>query len=253
MNSNQSYSIFLFTAGTATACIAAALFLCWKLLEPGITLYVPFLHIIIGGVFAFVGVVFIALYLFLWICAYTSWLQGRSLSLLLGMYLRIVQPLAKILSTNKIAVDHAYIAFLNRLVLRRNLSIKPAQLLILAPHCLQWDKCPHKITRNIRNCHQCGNCPIGSILELADERGIHFSVATGGTLARQIVKEYRPKAIVAIACERDLISGMQDVSPLPVLGLLNKRPNGPCFNTDVDIEALKNLLDIIMGECHERT
>ena len=54
----------------------------------------------------------------------------------------------------------------------------------------------------------CGKCSIGKIRELAEKRNMHFSVATGGTLARQIVREYRPQAIVAIACERDLISGM---------------------------------------------
>lgn len=93
----------------------------------------------------------------------------------------------------------------------------------------------------------CGKCSIGKIRELAEKRNMHFSVATGGTLARQIVREYRPQAIVAIACERDLISGMQDVSPLPVLGLLNERPYGPCFNTTVDVEKLDKLLDIITG------
>ena len=88
---------------------------------------------------------------------------------------------------------------------------------------------------------------------LAECSGCHFSVATGGTLARQIVQESRPQAIIAIACERDLVSGMQDVFPLPVLGLLNQRPNGPCFNTQVDVQALQQLLEMITGEHYECT
>jgi hypothetical protein len=78
--------------------------------------------------------------------------------------------------------------------------------------------------------------------------GMPFAVATGGTLARQIVKDIRPKAVVAIACERDLVSGMQDIAPMPVLGLLNERPNGPCFNTSVDLTALQKVLQLIIGD-----
>lgn len=61
-------------------------------------------------------------------------------------------------------------------------------------------------------------------------------------MARQIVYKTRPKAVLAIACERDLMSGIQDVYPLPAVGVLNIRPNGPCYNTHVDIEAVKEEL-----------
>ena len=67
-------------------------------------------------------------------------------------------------------------------------------------------------------------------------------MATGGTLARQIVKKNRPQAVLAIACERDLMSGIQDVYPLPAVGVLNIRPNGPCYNTRVDIKEFKKVL-----------
>jgi hypothetical protein len=46
---------------------------------------------------------------------------------------------------------------------------------------------------------------------------------------------------------------MEDIAPMPVLGLLNERPNGPCFNTGVDLTALRNLLQMITGENYECT
>ncbi|MGI6559076.1 MAG: DUF116 domain-containing protein [Limnochordia bacterium] len=46
-------------------------------------------------------------------------------------------------------------------------------------------------------------------------------MSTGGTRARQLVKELKPKGVVAIACERDLASGIQDTRPLKVLGVTN--------------------------------
>jgi hypothetical protein len=58
-------------------------------------------------------------------------------------------------------------------------------------------------------------------------------------LARKIVVEKRPEMIIGVACERDLTSGIQDTYPIPVYGILNKRPNGPCYDTDVDLELVE--------------
>ena len=99
----------------------------------------------------------------------------------------------------------------------------------------------------------CGRCSVGAMLGLAHKYGCHFAVATGGTLARQMVKQARPKAIVAVACERDLTSGIQDVFPLPVLGVLNERPFGPCFNTRVDINKLEAAILAFMEDDEEET
>jgi len=52
----------------------------------------------------------------------------------------------------------------------------------------------------------------------------------------------KPKAIVAVACELDLTSGIRDTYPIPVIGVLNRRPNGPCYNTSVDIAEVKKAL-----------
>ena len=49
-----------------------------------------------------------------------------------------------------------------------------------------------------------------------------------------MIIEKRPKLVVAVACEGDLTSGIKDCYPLPVIGVLNDRPFGPCFNTHVD-------------------
>ena len=64
-------------------------------------------------------------------------------------------------------------------------------------------------------------------------------MATGGTIARRIVVQLRPKLIIAVACERDLASGIQDTYPLPVYGILNIRPFGPCLDTDVALERVE--------------
>ena len=110
------------------------------------------------------------------------------------------------------------------------------------PHCLQNSRCAKRLTYNINNCARCGLCPITGLLSLADHYGVHLAIATGGTIARRIVVQKRPKIILAVACERDLASGIQDTYPLPVYGVLNERPNGPCLDTLVPLERLERAI-----------
>lgn len=147
--------------------------------------------------------------------------------------------LGRIFDIPRSKIEQSFIEVSNHLVMQHRVKVPGNRIMILTPHCIQLDTCVHKITRNIENCHQCGACSVGAMLELAHKYGAHLAVATGGTLARQMVKQIKPKAIVAVACERDLTSGIQDVFPLPVIGVLNERPFGPCFNTRVDTERLE--------------
>lgn len=147
--------------------------------------------------------------------------------------------IAKFFDVDKERVERSFIEVSNHLVQRRKIIVKPEKLLILTPHCIQQDTCPYKITHDIANCHKCGKCKVGDLLLISERYGIHVAVVTGGTLARKVIKTLRPHAVLAIACERDLTSGIQDVFPLPVVGILNERPNGPCCNTTIRIEQVE--------------
>lgn len=130
----------------------------------------------------------------------------------------------------------------------RKFTLKPAtRLLLLLPHCLQQSECKIKITYNVYNCEGCGKCEIKDFTQIAKDLGLNLFVATGGTIARRIVVDTKPEAIVAVACERDLSSGIIDTYPLPILGIINERPFGPCFNTRVDIEKVKEALSFFAG------
>lgn len=114
---------------------------------------------------------------------------------------------------------------------------------ILLPHCIQKYDCTFKITNDINNCKLCGLCDIADIIKLKDEfKNIDVKVASGGTLARLYLKEYRPNLVIAVACERDLISGINDAFPLLVYGIFNKIINTPCKDTKVSLEQIKSIL-----------
>jgi hypothetical protein len=102
------------------------------------------------------------------------------------------------------------------------------------------------VTGGIEKCVRCGRCDIKGLAELAEKFAIDISVATGGTLARKVIVEKRPKLVIAVACERDLTSGIKDCYPLPVIGILNDRPNGPCFNTAVDVAKIEQALTSVL-------
>lgn len=163
-----------------------------------------------------------------------------------GLVAKVLFPLmilmGKVVGISKERVRQSFVELNNHLIRSNSHRIPPDRLLILLPHCIQDFDCEIKITGNIRNCKGCGKCEIKELIELADQYHLKIAVATGGTLARRIVLENRPEAIVAVACELDLTTGIQDTYPIPVIGILNDRPNGPCINTKVDIEKVRNAI-----------
>ncbi|NJD57390.1 MAG: DUF116 domain-containing protein [Nitrospirae bacterium] len=142
--------------------------------------------------------------------------------------------------SKKETFQYAVIRMNNRLVKAEKKKTK--KILILLPHCLQINDCSIRLTHNIFNCKRCGRCEIKDLIEIAERYQLDLFIATGGTLARKIVREIAPEAIVAVACERDLSSGLVDTYPLPVLGIPNERPFGPCFNTRVDLARVKEAI-----------
>jgi hypothetical protein len=167
-----------------------------------------------------------------------------------GIVAKILFPfmilMGRLVGVSKERVQQSFIELNNHLVRSNNHRTRPNQLLVLLPHCIQDFDCQIKITGNIRNCKGCGKCEIKDLIELSDQYQVKISVATGGTLARRIIVENKPEAIVAVACELDLTSGIQDTYPIPVIGILNERPNGPCINTKVDIEKVRDaILDFL--------
>jgi len=244
--------VFLGMLSLTTLLMAVVLFVIWYIGVPGLAEIQPWLSTLLGAAFsavvllAFFGIVNMVLAVSG--LPYLGILQKQTYELINALFPFAVY-LGRLFGIRRRKLEASFIAVSNLLFRRRKIRVPASRLLVVTPHCLQLASCPHKITRDPHNCHRCGGCDIGALVTLADEMGFHFFVATGGTLARQIVRDTRPKAVLAIACERDLMSGIQDVYPLPAIGVLNIRPNGPCYNTHVDMDLVrKQLEEIIIPE-----
>lgn len=241
--------LFILMSSGGLILLAALAWLAWYLISPRLEGFYPGLPEIIG-IAALLASVVVASGLTL---VAISTLTGRRM--LLGQRItatvtRILSPpvltLAAILGIDRDRVKRSFIAVNNALVEAARGEVRTQRILLLLPHCLQATECPHKITGGlIENCRGCGRCVIAGLLELAKEHGLALAVATGGTLARRVIKEQKPDAIVAVACEMDLTSGIRDSYPLPVYGILNERPHGPCRDTTVDLEAVRAAIEML--------
>jgi hypothetical protein len=119
---------------------------------------------------------------------------------------------------------HASVEVYDRLALARERKVNPGELLILIPRCLSRES-------------------LDGVLDIAKRYGVSAFVATRGQLARRVIKERRPKAVVAVACERDMVSGLHDVAGrVPVLGLTMTLPNGPCRDAALDLPKMEEFV-----------
>ena len=126
-------------------------------------------------------------------------------------------------------VEHAGIDVYNALAERRTRTVRKGELLVLIPRCLSKEA-------------------LDGVLTIAGRYEVPVFVATRGQLARRVIRERRPRAVVAVACERDMTTGLRDVAgKLPVLGLTMRLPNGPCRDAMLDLDMMERWVKSWVG------
>jgi len=234
---------------TTSALVCVGLVLLWVIPYVGLRNIHPWAPALVGVAFA--GIMLLVL----WASAglVLNILMGRPVlfsrrlrGLTIKLFLPLMTLLGRLLGIPKEHVRNSFIKVNNELVRSEARHYKPHEVLLLMPHCLQSSRCDMRLTYDIMNCKRCGKCPIKGLIELSENYGVHLAIATGGTIARRIVVQTRPRIILAVACERDLASGIQDTYPIPVFGVLNERPHGPCLDTIVSLERLEQALRLFL-------
>lgn len=215
---------------------------------------VPYLGFSISPVFTYLtgGMILLIVFTIAWISfgMVLQILSGRDLvgtrktkALAGKLFLPVSEVVARVLHIDQQKVRSSFIQVNNDMTIKAHKKYLPEQILILLPHCIQWSECPIRVSADLGRCKRCGKCNVGDLLNLAERYSVHIAIATGGTIARRIVVEKKPRMILAVACERDLASGIQDTHPLPVYGILNERPFGPCLNTRVSMQKIEEALN----------
>jgi hypothetical protein len=140
-----------------------------------------------------------------------------------GLFLRLMRLTSRVADRfrRRDWVENAAVKVYNALALLRSRKVGRGELLLLIPRCLSKDT-------------------LDGVLGVAGKYGVPVFVATRGQLARRVIRERRPRAVVAVACERDMVSGLHDVAGrVPVLGLTMTLPFGPCKDARLDLSRLE--------------
>jgi len=140
-----------------------------------------------------------------------------------GPFLRMMRLTSRLASRfgKRDWVENAAVKVFNALALARGRKVGHGELLLLVPRCLSRET-------------------LEGVLEIAGRYAVPVFVATRGQLARRAIRERKPRAVVAVACERDMVSGLHDVAGrLPVLGLTMELPSGPCKDAILDLGRLE--------------
>lgn len=137
--------------------------------------------------------------------------------------------LGKLFGMSRDRMGHSFVKAFNDLSRATKIRGRKEKLLILLPRCLTKQQ-------------------LTEINDLKNKYPIHVQTVSGGELARKKIKELRPSAVIGVACERDLVSGIRDVnSKISLIGIPNRRPEGPCKNTTIDMNELIRTIEFYVG------
>lgn len=235
--------LFIGLAAGSALLVCALLLLFWLVPTLGFAGIHPLLPYISGALvgLAMAGVLWVAVGLGLYASTgrRPRWGAQRLWLVTARLLLPLMEVVGRFGGISVEAVRRSFIKVNNELVYGSGLKCDPSSMLILLPHCIQASRCERRLNFRVDNCTRCGACPLKDLLTLRDRWGVRLAMAVGGTIARRIVVDVRPKLILAVACERDLASGIQDTCPLPVFGVINERPAGPCVDTLVSVDKLE--------------
>jgi len=230
-DTGENKRTFLLLSLVILASLILLAFLFLYLVLPRFELFGRFWAVVITG-----AVIAIAVSLVIWYAllvlkvifknCYLNVCLGRS-NRLFYFLLPYAYKLASVLGISRDRIAHSFILVNNRLTPP---PVKQGSILALLPRCLRKDV-------------------MKSVKEICDRYpDVVYHVAPGGTVARKIVKDVSPSSIVAVACERDLLSGIKDLTgKIPVIGIPNKRPHGPCKDTVIELEELRAALDFFQN------
>jgi uncharacterized protein len=234
---NTKQKLFLLISVISVFAIISTVLLFFWLIHPRLLEISPFFSKIVQYcVLGFGAILILWLSLFI-VCSIFNLRLFAPLVLVpkvINFVLNLTLGLGKFLGIPKDRIINSFLKVHNLVLEMKKRRIKPHELLVLLPRCLRKDCL--EMLRNLKEKYEFQMFTVG-----------------GGTQARSKIRSIMPRAIIAIACERDLLNGFVEVNPkIPVVGFPNSRPQGPCLNTEIDISQIESTIRRMLNlEKHE--
>jgi hypothetical protein len=212
--------------------VVAVAWLLWYLIVPRLgqihpraPLYSGILFLVVGG-----AVVHISLSVILSVLTNRRLLLTRVALLFLVVAVRLMTPIARRFGLSRDRFENSFLKIHNavtRLIGAREASDR---ILVLLPRCL---------SREARQ----------KLVSLAERHMCRMVTAGGGSEAVAQIRALRPRGVIAVACERDLVTGIRDAGiGIPVIGVPNIRENGPCWKSKVDYREFERAVRFFSPE-----
>jgi hypothetical protein len=246
---DQGPGLFLAAIGVFVLAGAALFAALWYLTAPRLAALTAVLPNVLLGVGGLLFLYIILEYLALGATVYT----GKALALPLARsshtlvkFLPAARRIARFFGSTPDRMAHSAVRVSNAVTRAGGRGPRgEGPVLVLLPRCVQRPGCPQPLVEDIENCRRCGECPMAELLDLRNEYpDVVMAVLTGGSVVPGVVRRLEPRAVIGLACERELISGIMAVAERPVLGVANRRPLGPCRGTTLDVAELRDAIEI---------
>ena len=138
-----------------------------------------------------------------------------------------------------------YVETKNRSMIESFAATPYNERVVLLPQRLRAKDCPAEIGKYGYECQQCGKCSVAKIMQLTKDLGYKgVFIMPGGSLAKKVLVELKPKASLGVACYKELVMGSYLCEKVGVIGQGVELLKDGCINTIVNMKALKDALHV---------
>lgn len=156
----------------------------------------------------------------------------------------IIKKIFQWLQLNDLLIDQISIDLRNRVNRDKFRQLEAKDVIMVLPHCLRATNCPAKLNESGINCVNCGECCIGTIKSISDEKGIDMYIVPGSTFIKNVAKKRPFKGVIGVACPVDLNRAMMSLDDFCPQGVYLL--NDGCINTLVNVDEVVDLINVTL-------
>lgn len=162
-----------------------------------------------------------------------------------GVALQKLEHIATKVGVEEKELFQLYVETKNRSLVKNFASTSYNERVLLLPQCLRSSECPAKVGKYGYECQECGRCSVKKIKHVTKNLGYKGTfILPGGSIAKKILLEMKPKASLGVACFKELVLGSFLCEKLGIIGQGVALIRDGCINTLVDWKALNETLKI---------
>ena len=118
-----------------------------------------------------------------------------------------------IIGLNPDNIDRLYIELKNEIHRENFGRVFPESKLVFLPQCLRKSsRCKAKVGEEGYECVACSkDCRASEIKKLGEAAGYKVFIVPGGSMVAKMVAKYEPKAVIGVACMKELVMALEEI------------------------------------------